>query len=953
MEKLKNTKRVTDFGRILESECKRDTNNKTSKFNEKNDSNTNYNECNSTSSRCSFRSSTIAKRARTTVNPSIAGGNKSDKYYGDVKQNSRSERHKSDDQADTETFLRKRESLGKESDNELNPANESSMGNPIFGDSNMSLEVAEQPARGAGSTGGSGNSHSTRSSPEHQKSSWKLMQNKGEDTEISRDLKNVSHPSPQRSLNVQIKSERKSPASSATPSPERIVLPKNNTPSSSGPKARQSKNHRNDSNLDHSSPPTNNNNSKNSKPVEKTKLAPMVLMNNLPYMGELTFDTRPRRGRKPKKADICHLISKNYGIQFPNSYVNVPASSPSPRVSTLTSSGTTGVSSKSTKNKPSSLPNPSQNNGVESNSTHHVNERQKFNSNAASSPTYLPTINWNSNVPPDLLPLASVNPAVLHSKNSSKKISMFPPHSYQQQFQQEQLQQLSRLTSEHYAYDSDEPLNLCVRDKEISHLAHLNLLSASTLDSSSSQGKASASNLFSNFNLKRAGGSRNINSQGKSQAHSKRGGNGNSPSLKLSGSTDLVSDDPNLVNINLHLNLSSSKLANCVNSANAHRPMPMGSPNSGGISSESPRTSSVSVQPNGGRGPKGRRKRSAMFVQNSSRTTSSLSPVNSNHMSNNILNHQPRQGSPSMNSVTSEAHISPFATTSGNAAEVSICKFKFTGGAKPSLQEKKMLSVDSTGNFRFYSDKPCASSSSSKNNNNLHQGNFRDEMAQSGDIVSPHGLPKSAKSMSMCMPVPIPPLSTCSMITDIHSPSLPSMISSADLDCSSSSDGGHSSVMTGHGGLPGHDLAGSVNKLKIKQKRRTRKSLMREKLEKTFKEKGFLIQTQQLESAEGATYCKFRQLRKFTRYLFRSWKDYLPDNLKAINPASQTESGSPGIHPISSDFSESMEQDQGQDETEGGSETPDNMTLSPVGPSQDDDNDEDEPEDRDEDIDDT
>lgn len=54
------------------------------------------------------------------------------------------------------------------------------------------------------------------------------------------------------------------------------------------------------------------------------------------------------------------------------------------------------------------------------------------------------------------------------------------------------------------------------------------------------------------------------------------------------------------------------------------------------------------------------------------------------------------------------------------------------------------------------------------------------------------------------------------------------------------------------------------------------RSVQRRKLEKTFKEKGFLIQTQQLQSAEGATYCKFRQLRKFTRYLFRSWKDYLP-----------------------------------------------------------------------------
>ena len=59
-----------------------------------------------------------------------------------------------------------------------------------------------------------------------------------------------------------------------------------------------------------------------------------------------------------------------------------------------------------------------------------------------------------------------------------------------------------------------------------------------------------------------------------------------------------------------------------------------------------------------------------------------------------------------------------------------------------------------------------------------------------------------------------------------------------------------------------------------------RRSTHREKLEKTFKEKGFLIQTQQLESAEGATYCKFRQLKKFTRYLFRNWKDYLPEELE-------------------------------------------------------------------------
>lgn len=32
----------------------------------------------------------------------------------------------------------------------------------------------------------------------------------------------------------------------------------------------------------------------------------------------MTLDnSKPRRGRKPKKADICHLIYKNYGTIFP------------------------------------------------------------------------------------------------------------------------------------------------------------------------------------------------------------------------------------------------------------------------------------------------------------------------------------------------------------------------------------------------------------------------------------------------------------------------------------------------------------------------------------------------------------------------------------------------------------------------------------------------------------
>lgn len=80
-------------------------------------------------------------------------------------------------------------------------------------------------------------------------------------------------------------------------------------------------------------------------------------------------------------------------------------------------------------------------------------------------------------------------------------------------------------------------------------------------------------------------------------------------------------------------------------------------------------------------------------------------------------------------------------------------------------------------------------------------------------------------------------------------------------------------------GSTGSTLQETMNLQSKDSKRKSKKSLARERLEKTFKEKGFLIQTQQLESAQGATYCKFRQLRKFTRYLFRSWKHHLPGDV--------------------------------------------------------------------------
>ncbi|XP_050508362.1 uncharacterized protein LOC126885696 isoform X2 [Diabrotica virgifera virgifera] len=183
------------------------------------------------------------------------------------------------------------------------------------------------------------------------------------------------------------------------------------------------------------------------------------------------------------------------------------------------------------------------------------------------------------------------------------------------------------------------------------------------------------------------------------------------------------------------------------------------------------------------------------------------------------------------------------------ATEVSICKFKFTGGAKPSLQEKKMLSVDSGGNFRYYSG---------TGDKSMRGYEFFPRETLQQQVNTTHGsstgafLQASGEKIYPTPPPDFPGAKTSSEF--LMSPEIPA----ATFTTAQSSSQDHSQRM---------------------KKRKSRKSLQREKLEQTFKEKGFLIQTQQTESAEGATYCKFRQLRKFTRYLFRSWKDYLPGNI--------------------------------------------------------------------------
>lgn len=192
----------------------------------------------------------------------------------------------------------------------------------------------------------------------------------------------------------------------------------------------------------------------------------------------------------------------------------------------------------------------------------------------------------------------------------------------------------------------------------------------------------------------------------------------------------------------------------------------------------------------------------------------------------------------------------PDESSTNHATEVSICKFKFTGGAKPSLQEKKMLSVDAGGNFRFYSG---------TGDKSIRGYEFfpRESLQQSSSLT--------CSSAGAFLNTP------GQKVNDLPPPSFGMNNELLQIPEANASKPSSSSSVP---------LTERPNN---SRKRKSKRSMQIQKLEKTFKEKGFLIQTQQLEQAEG-TYCKFRQLRKFTRYLFRSWKDYLPGELQQ-NPA--------------------------------------------------------------------
>lgn len=238
--------------------------------------------------------------------------------------------------------------------------------------------------------------------------------------------------------------------------------------------------------------------------------------------------------------------------------------------------------------------------------------------------------------------------------------------------------------------------------------------------------------------------------------------------------------------------------------------------------------------------------------------------------------------------------IPPMPTdhSSSPSTEVSICKFKFTGGAKPTLQEKKMLSVDAEGNYRYYNGTGDRTMRGYEFISREQQQLLQQQLPQQQQQLQQQQLPASSDNK---LYIDIPPPSTDLSLELLHIPSespTSSLLMSNSLvpvaPQSPSSYFNSASPMRlstphpedCHKKLePAAVTVESPPQPTTASKRRSsRRARQREKLEKTFKEKGFLIQTQQLQSAEGATYCKFRQLKKFTRYLFRNWKDHIPES---------------------------------------------------------------------------
>lgn len=494
----------------------------------------------------------------------------------------------------------------------------------------------------------------------------------------------------------------------------------------------------------HNVPPTQNTTSR------------VVKYQDLPYMGEMTLDnSKPRRGRKPKKADICHLIYKNYGTIFPGTPKSLVDQEPSKRA-------------KSTKESP----------------VKRTNVQNRI--------------------------ISSLLEKRLTQESKNKELLLTKP--------------LKKTNS-----DQEEPLNLCIRDLNQLKIRllrkHGNIYASDTTVSEVKSEPLSDDEVEFVDELPSPVSSVKIPESSPSDVEPFLEPPNKSPDVNSGGYVYW----PN-AGVFIHPTALQSQLMYYQKLANGNLNLPENpSPDL-----ENPPTQELrKLVP----------KHISRLQEKSPEEVSVESRLKRVATQSTSTPTKRKRSAIFIPPIPSENQTNP-------ATEVSICKFKFTGGAKPSLQEKKMLSVDSGGNFRYYSgtgDKsmrgyeffPRETLQQAGSSNGSATGAFLQASGEKIPMLSPQLDPKPGDFLfspeTTLQPIPVTP---------------------------------------------------DDRRLR---KRKTRKSLQREKLEQTFKEKGFLIQTQQLESAEGATYCKFRQLRKFTRYLFRSWKDYLPGNVREMHEAEKTD----------------------------------------------------------------
>ncbi|XP_067643343.1 uncharacterized protein [Eurosta solidaginis] len=539
---------------------------------------------------------------------------------------------------------------------------------------------------------------------------------------------------------------------------------------------------------------------------------------DLPYMGEITLDnTKPRRGRKPKKADICRLIYKNYGTIFPGTPENALTATTTARTELQH-----GVESFQTFND---LPlnlcmRDQQSDYLSLSSEENVGETSDDNSNSKNLNAII-----NAAVEEVETPMASkFSPSlpISNNKETEIKLEVEPDEPFK--------------NSTSTLQNADETIQVNSKDM-LMHpvsLYYQKLLSGSLVSQNSQPFGLPVETIEKDNQL----------------------------TLKIPIPNGLFRI-PKRENVSPILNADHQvvdypDLRSTPSSIKSEMSSTTSTPTSSTTVS-TPLTQNQQMVPQ-------KRKRSAIFIP----------PI-------------------------------PAENTTNPTTEVSICKFKFTGGAKPTLQEKKMLSVDSGGNYRYYSG------TGDKSTRGYEYFPRESLQNSAGFLPGVNCTPNYMHHPRECAPNDIPPPSAELSNEFLQIPESPS---GALLLPDHSSPSPISGTRSSYSGSPAlsaqqnmqnlqtilssdckndmatRSTASSLNSITehsntsnnfLQRKKKTRRSSQREKLERTFKEKGFLIQTQQLESAEGATYCKFRQLKKFTRYLFRNWKDYLPEEVNQTN----------------------------------------------------------------------